>query len=52
MFDLDIRIFNLIYTQCASLGKAFCLGAFEGFVMYSSIVVLAIVKVGEKKNVN
>lgn len=49
MFDFDIRIFNVVYEQCKSLGQVFCMGAFEGFVMYSSLLVLAIVKVGEKK---
>lgn len=49
MFNLDIRIFNLIYQQCKSLGDAFYMGAFEGFIMYSSLIALAIVKVGEKK---
>ena len=49
MFDFDIRIFNFFYQQCKSLGNVFCMGAFEGFVMYTSLITLAIVKVGEKK---
>ena len=49
MLDFDIRIFNVIYEQCRSLGNIFCMGAFEGFVMYASLIALAIVKVGEKK---
>lgn len=49
LFRTDIRIFNLVYEQCKCLGQVFCLGAFEGFVMYASIVALAIVKVGEHK---
>lgn len=49
LFRTDVRIFNLVYEQCKCLGQVFCLGAFEGFVMYASIVALAIVKVGEHK---
>lgn len=49
MLDFDIRIFNIIYEQCKSLGSVFYMGAFEGFVMYASLIALAITKVGEKK---
>ncbi|MBW6411839.1 hypothetical protein [Clostridium weizhouense] len=50
MFDLDIRLFNLIYTQCRTLGNAFNMGAFEGFVMYAGVVTLGITKVLESNN--
>lgn len=30
MFNLDFRLFNLIYNQCKSLGSIFYLGAMEG----------------------
>lgn len=49
LFRTDLNLFNLIYQQCKSLGNVFYMGAFEGFVMYASIITLAIVKVGEKK---
>lgn len=49
LFRTDISIFNLVYQQCKGLGSIFCMGAFEGFVMYASIITLAIVKVGEHK---
>lgn len=52
LFRTDISIFNLIYQQCKTLGDAFFMGAFEGFVIYSGLIILAIVKVGEKKNDN
>lgn len=45
MFNLDLQIFNFIYSNCKHLGGAFGYGAFEGFVLYGSITALAIVKV-------
>lgn len=50
MFNLDIRLFNYIYNNCKSLGSTFGFGAFEGLVMYSSLILLAIVKVREGNN--
>lgn len=49
MFDLDIRLFNYIYTNCKSLGQAFGFGAFEGFVLYSSTILMAITTAISKK---
>lgn len=49
MFDLDLRLFYFIYNQCRSLGSAFGFGAFEGFIMYLSIIMLAVSEVMNKK---
>lgn len=38
MFDLDILLFNYLYGLCKAFGGVFSLGAFEGFIMYSSIL--------------
>ena len=46
--DLDIRLFNVIYTNCRSLGGIFGFSWFEGLVMYSSLVLLGIIKATEK----
>ncbi|NOW07880.1 hypothetical protein [Clostridium beijerinckii] len=51
MFNLDLQIFNFIYSNCKHLGGAFGYGAFEGFVLYGSVIALAIVKVTDS-NVN
>ena len=51
MFDLDIRVFNSIYYQCNQLGSLFGFGAFEGLVMYGSLILLAVIKVSEAKKV-
>lgn len=51
MFDLDIALFKFIYRNCRHLGGIFGFGAFEGFVMYSSSILLAIVKAYEVKKV-
>ncbi|WP_238899388.1 hypothetical protein [Clostridium sp. YIM B02500] len=45
MFNLDLQLFNFIYSNCKHLGGAFGYGAFEGFVLYGSVIALAIVKV-------
>lgn len=49
MFDLDIRLFNYIYTNCKQLGSAFGFGAFEGFVLYSSTILMIITTAISKK---
>lgn len=49
MFDLDLRLFNCIYTSCKSLGQEFGFGAFEGFVLYSSTILMVITEVMSKK---
>ncbi|NMF04592.1 hypothetical protein ACUH7Y_09735 [Clostridium beijerinckii] len=50
MFNLDIQLFNIIYSNCRHLGGAFGYGAFEGLVLYSSVIALAIVKVTDSKS--
>lgn len=42
MFKLDLAVWNFIYVSCRSLGNAFFLGAFEGFIIYLGAVVLAV----------
>jgi uncharacterized membrane protein YjgN (DUF898 family) len=49
MFNLDLKLFYYLYKNCRALGSAFGFGAFEGFIMYSSVIVLAVVKVLEAK---
>ena len=44
MFNLDIQLFNFIYSSCKSLGNTFGYGAFEGLVMYTGIIMLGIIK--------
>lgn len=51
MFNLDLKVFYYLYDNCRVLGSAFGFGAFEGFVMYASVITLAIVKVNEAKKV-
>lgn len=48
MFDLDFRIFNIIYNSCRSLGGAFGFSWFEGGIIYVGIIVLGIFKATEK----
>lgn len=50
MFNLDFRLFNLIYNQCKSLGSVFYLGAFEGAIFYLSFIMLGITTVINKKD--
>ncbi|NOW07242.1 hypothetical protein [Clostridium beijerinckii] len=50
MFNLDVQLFNYLYSSCKLLGNAFYMGAFEGFVLYSSVMVLAIVKVTDSNS--
>lgn len=49
LFGTDLRLFNIIYSQCKQLGGIFSFGVFEGFVLYSSLILLIIFKVGEKR---
>ncbi len=49
MFDLDIRLFNCIYTNCKALGSAFGFGAFEGFILYTGIILMVITTTLSKK---
>lgn len=50
MFNLDLQFFNFIYSNCKHLGGAFGYGTFEGLVLYSSVIALAIVKVTDINN--
>ncbi|WP_205448236.1 hypothetical protein [Clostridium botulinum] len=50
MFDLDIRLFSCIYTNCKALGNVFGFGAFEGFVIYSGIILIVITEVMSKRS--
>lgn len=50
MFDLDIRIFNFLYNQCARLGNVFGIGAGGGLLMYASFIMYAVnIATGKKK---
>ncbi|GEP65185.1 hypothetical protein CBE01nite_29530 [Clostridium beijerinckii] len=51
MFDLDLKVFYFFYSHCKVLGSIFGFGAFEGAIMYISVIALAIVKVNEAKKV-
>ena len=42
MFKLDLALWNFLYGHCRSLGNAFCLGAFEGFIIYLGAMVYAV----------
>ena len=42
MFTLDKIIFDSVYSACKNLGSVFELGALEGFILYSSMIVCAI----------
>lgn len=49
MFDLDIAIFNFIYSNCLSLGSALGYGALEGFITYFIIIAGSTLAVIEKR---
>lgn len=49
MFDLDIRLFSCVYTNCKELGNAFGFGAFEGFVLYAGTILMVITTALNKK---
>ena len=42
MFRLDVNIFKTIYEACETLGHAFEMGAFEGFVMYIGLILMSV----------
>lgn len=44
MFRLDSIVFTLLYNQCRNLGNSLGFGAFEGAVIYFSILTLAVFK--------
>lgn len=44
MFKLDSFVLTLLYNQCKTIGTSIGFGAFEGFVVYFSIVTLAVLK--------
>ena len=45
MFNLDLQLFNFIYSNCKHLGGAFGLGAFEGFILYAGFATWGISQV-------
>lgn len=49
MFSLDFRLFNVIYEHCYKLGSSFGYGAFEGLVLYASVIMLGITTITNKK---
>lgn len=49
MFDLDIRIFNFIYSICKSLGNSFGYGALEGAIMYFTCICGPAIAILEKR---
>lgn len=51
MFNLDVRVFNYVYNNCRQMGSVFGFGAFEGFIMYSSLVSLGIIRFLDAKKV-
>ena len=51
MFNLDFRLFNAIYEHCYRLGSSFGYGAFEGLVLYASVISLAVITVASNKKV-
>lgn len=46
---LDVIVLSFIYKQCLILGSAFGFGAFEGGVIYASLLTLLGFKVAENK---
>lgn len=49
MFNLDIWIYNFIYTHCSALGRTFGYGFVEGLCMYILCIAGPIVAILEKK---
>lgn len=49
MFKLDISLFDFLYKYCKSLGNAFGYGAFEGLVLYSTVILLGITATLDKR---
>lgn len=49
MFNLDIGLFSFLYEHCKSLGNAFGFGAFEGLILYASVILLTVTTVTNKK---
>lgn len=40
MFNLDIQLFNMIYSSCCkALGSALGFSTFEGFIIYAGTIV-------------
>lgn len=42
-------MFSLIYEQCYILGHAIGFGAFEGLILYASVIMLGITTITNKK---
>lgn len=51
MLNSDIRVFNYVYNNCRQMGNIFGFGAFEGFIMYGSLLSLGLVRFFETKKV-
>ena len=49
MFDLDIQLFDFIYSSCKSLGNTFGYGFVEGLCMYILCIGGPIVAILEKR---
>ncbi len=47
MFSLDMKVFNYIYSNCRQIGNIFGYGAFEGFIMYSGLISIGLLKLLE-----
>ena len=51
MLNLDVVTFGYIYNNCRQIGGIFGFGAFEGFIIYSSLFSLGIVRFLDFKNI-
>lgn len=48
---MDSIIYNFIYTHCSALGRTFGYGTLEGFITYTGLIMLGVLKGLEiKKN--
>ncbi|MGL5244967.1 MAG: hypothetical protein ACRC7R_07350 [Sarcina sp.] len=43
MFDLDIQVFRFIYESCETIGRCFNFGAFEGLLIFTGSITLAVI---------
>ena len=41
---MDSIIYNFIHTHCNNLGKALGYGALEGFITYTGLIMLGVLK--------
>ncbi|MDS0525443.1 hypothetical protein NNC19_07115 [Clostridium sp. SHJSY1] len=49
MFKYDLVVINWIYNNCKMLGNVFGYGAFEGFIIYTGIIIVAVTSVINKR---